>query len=432
MDITEGLETPPPLPLPSLHTHPLYLPNFLQNEKKLFVSSLVLTDNLKNILTLSSPPTFENPDNILFRPHTNELLEQQNTNIEKQYPINRYNNITDFTNPIIDHQIEHSNELSLNSSIVNIQPQHQAEYICKVQATEFDLSLDSAVNQDIIDTILPENVLTAEDKTVPKAIYICSKPALVAVELGSNNNSIDNTVTLNAEVQPTILIEPEPDTNIPMLIVSEVPSSASDELIASKQSKLKSLKSQDSLELPQIDDRQTFEDIKRITDLKQQTNILNEQSFQPELVSEEKPSELVDVKNEDITNEQHDFVFLTNEDVDELKREEQTYESAQFQKDSLDSVQSNDSSKLLPLLIQLKDESNIDCPTNNTSNTNNEPIIIEQILKPTNSSIPIADAADIEIRRPLLNDDGDLPGKPYAFFLYHFVSFFFFLIRFHS
>lgn len=507
----EELETPPPLPLPSIHTHPLFLTgqDLLKSDKKQFVSSLVLTDNLRTIITLSSPTTFEHPDNASFRPlHSTTPYEADTESLfNTQHPTNIFNNITDFPNPLIDHQtlienlplinnqplIDHQalnndqqiidvqplindpqliddqllindppliddqpliedhqqmieplsndqllilnqlvddrpldpqikNDLSLNSTnsieIINQTPApHQQEYICKVEPNEFDLSLDSAVtvsNPDVIDQILP--AVVAEDKTIPKAIYICSKPALVAVELGAVHETIDTD-------KSTILVDPEPESNIPMLIVSEVPSAVPNPDEPVRKS-LKSIKSQDSLELPIIDDRENVEDILRTSDSKKSSL---DKSFliQVGLVSVDVKPDASELAKNDLNsaeNGQHDFVFLTNEDVEQLKRDEQTYEQEQFQKDSLDntyeqeqfqtdslenqkdSLDSVDSSKLLPLLIQLKADSNI----TNTETTNNDPIIIDEILKPTNS-ISSSDA-DVEIRKPLLNDDGDLPG----------------------
>lgn len=74
--------------------------------------------------------------------------------------------------------------------------QHQQEYICKVEPTEYDLSLDAAVETSMDSKASIGEQILAIDlvdvvKSVPKAISICSKSALVAIDLASNSSAID-------------------------------------------------------------------------------------------------------------------------------------------------------------------------------------------------------------------------------------------------
>lgn len=186
-------------------------------------------------------------------------------------------------------------------------------YICKVVPTEFDLSVDNALQPktDILDVIVPEGV---EDNSVPRAVYISSKPALIAVEIGTHETS-------TVQERNGYLEKAEQAAPIPTLIISKICGDSppiivsSDDCVSLKPKKV--LKAQDSLELPK-DDRDKFEPTKRV-DSFDLDDVDRNAKFNVKSSSEI----CSDVTKDLEKDSDDDFIIVTEDEVNALKIEEQ-------------------------------------------------------------------------------------------------------------
>lgn len=173
-------------------------------------NSLVLNDNLRTIQSMDSPPTQSSVDFLkpLIQKYTinHPITTSTNNNhehsfddaIEKEAEDRNSNTVEDLTTPQIAYVCRLPAEIQPVIEIpqLPLQP-HLQEYICKVSPTEYDLSLDAAVDTSLefkANTSISEKILSvdlaSEDNSVPKAISICSKPALLAIDLASNSSEI--------------------------------------------------------------------------------------------------------------------------------------------------------------------------------------------------------------------------------------------------
>lgn len=228
-------------------------------------------------------------------------------------------------------------------------------YICKVVPTEFDLSVDNVLQSKpvVLDDILPDILpKVIEDNTVPQAVYISTKPALIAVEIASHETKITQTLDKNSEKH-------EQTTPIPTLIISKIcgdtppPVVASDDNVSLKPKKV--LKAQDSLEIPK-EERDKYEPAKRVDSFElddADRNIDAKFSALENIVNsvadyvKSNPEESLDITS-DLGNDSDvdkNFVIVTEEEVKALKVEEQeSLNKSQVQTVALDSQPQPDES----------------------------------------------------------------------------------------
>lgn len=268
-------------------------------------------------------------------------------------------------------EISHEQTIKNQLNASNVSSEN---YICKVVPTEFDLSVDNAL-QSKSAVVLPEVI---EDTTVPKAVYISSKPALIAAELASHETSVVQILNDNLE-------KIEPANSIPTLIISKScgdtppPVLTTDDYVSLRPKKV--LKAQDSLELPK-EERDKFEPAKRVD------------SFELDEVdknADAKISKLENVINSDAEYEKsnpggslngtidldkdseidENFVIITEEEVEALKVEEQESLSKSqdetvirdSQPQSNDSLAVTKSEVLLPDLKKVSDDKQVTTST---------------------------------------------------------------------
>lgn len=221
-------------------------------------------------------------------------------------------------------------------------------YICKVQPSEFDLSVDSVMKpkSDILDVIVAEGV---EDNSVPQAVYISSKPALIAVEIATHEKSPNEEKSEQTPSIPKLIISKICGDTPPPIVVD------ADDYVSLKPKKI--LKAQDSLELP-ADDRDKFEPTKRVDsfELKDVPRNVDAKFNAPEKIVNP-----VVVNTDPDKDSEEDFVIITEEEAKALEIEEQqTQIKSQEQVVSVeatidDSLASNVSEN--PLTIATSDES---------------------------------------------------------------------------
>ncbi|XP_037046730.1 uncharacterized protein LOC119081716 isoform X2 [Bradysia coprophila] len=260
------------------------------------------------------------------------ILEASNLLIEDCF--------TETTQEISQDQLENNRLSSLNFIEPTSGPSSNISsenYICKVSPSEFDLSVDSALQpkSDIFDVIATNGV---EDKSVPQAMYISSKPALIAVEIATHDTSTVQVINDDSEKK-------EPATSIPTLIISNIcgdtppPTAACDDDMSLKPKKV--LRAQDSLELPP-DDREKFEPTKRVDsfDLKDVDRKIDDK-LEIDVDSEvngmksNTDKELSNAITDPEQTSEEDFVIVTEEEVKALKIEEEILLSTQGVGDSL-------------------------------------------------------------------------------------------------
>ncbi|KAJ6643313.1 hypothetical protein Bhyg_08273 [Pseudolycoriella hygida] len=236
-------------------------------------------------------------------------------------------------------------------------------YICKVVPNEFDLSVDSVLElkSNVSEVVVPNGI---EDRSVSQLVCISGDSELFPTEILSIENSATEVVIEN-------IINSEQST-IPKLIISNIccdtpPPVVEDDDLASLKPK-KTLKAQDSLELPK-DDRGKFEPTKRVEsfdiedDDKNMTakisafgNVVH--SISEHVKNDRETSEHVTVDCEKDSVES--FVFVTDEEVTVLKLEEQdslTQSETFIQNENSESEQSLTSE--LKTLIETQETTNL-------------------------------------------------------------------------
>ncbi|KAG4073519.1 hypothetical protein HA402_000743 [Bradysia odoriphaga] len=236
--------------------------------------------------------------------------------------------LTETTEEISQEQLENNRLSSLNFIEPTSGPSsniYSENYICKVSPTEFDLSVDSVLQpkSDIFDVIATNGVA---DKSVPQAMFLSSKPALIAVEIASHDVSTVHAINDDSEKK-------EPTTSIPTLIISNIcgdtppPTAACDDDLSLKPKKV--LRAQDSLELPP-DDREKFEPTKRVdsvdlkdVDRKIVDNLENAVDSEVNGRKSNPNEELSNVVTDPEKTSEEDFVIVTEEEVKALKIEEE-------------------------------------------------------------------------------------------------------------
>lgn len=331
------LESPLPHP-PSISTHPLFSSAHFHKEQQ--ASSMHISGNLTNVMLLSSPKTEYSDIHPLIASnlHLTRNAEEPIPSVVNTISHNPVFTVLDNSNsseevPAPATQLASENHEQIFEGAKRLLP-HEMEYICKVAPTELDLSLDSAVASSI-DTVTPDEI--TEDISVPKAIYICSKPAMIAVEKAIQHSILTSDISIESEVVSETASsgqrERDSKSPIPTLIISEVPQLQP----ISGPSLERGLKSQDSLEIPTLDDRNSFEDPIRLANeskpnlleiesvATEEVNLLLENSGVLEnlvnSVSENVKEEVVQVMSS--IGESNDFVLVTDEEVLKLKQEEQ-------------------------------------------------------------------------------------------------------------
>lgn len=327
-DCEKKLDSPSPSP-PSISTHPLFSSANFNNDRQSLPTSIPLSDNLKKLILLSSPIT---EDHIIHPSFTSNL--HLTRTIEERFfldlnPISHNPVITvpdnsksseDF--PVSVQKLNTADKAQISEQAKQLLP-HEMEYICKVAPTELDLSLDSAVASSF-DSTTPDEII--EDISVPKAIYICSKPAMIAVEKAIQHTVLINDISNESEVLSLIIASSEPTERdskspIPTLIISEVQPLQT--VIAAGPTLQRGLKSQDSLEIPAQDDRNSFDYPIRLP------NDSKPNALETKSSSTEDVNSLLEYGNEAVVeamqsmDESIDFVFVTEEEVLELKQEQQ-------------------------------------------------------------------------------------------------------------
>lgn len=332
--LEKELHSPSPSP-PSISTHPLFSSNHINNERQSFTSSLHLSDNLKNLMLLSSPMTEYSDIHPSFASNLHLTHNAEEPFLSVLNPISH--------NPVFT-VLDNSEEVPVSAMKLDTEEQipeqatrllpHEMEYICKVAPTELDLSLDSAVASSF-DSVIQDEII--EDISVPKAIYICSMPAMIAVEEAIQYTVLAGDISIESEaISETASSGPrdrDSKSPIPTLIISEVPPLQP----ISGPTLQRGLKSQDSLEIPTLDDRNSFEDPIRLASdsivksleiestATGDVNSLLENSGVLEnfvnTVSEYVKEEVVEVMSS--LDESIDFVFITDDEVLKLKQEEQ-------------------------------------------------------------------------------------------------------------
>lgn len=328
----KGLDSPLPTP-PTISTHPLFSSAHITKSQQ----SLHPSDNVKDLMLLSSPMTEYSDILPAFASNLHHTRNVEEPFLSVLSSISR--------NPVcsvLDNR-KASEEITVSAVKLDIEEQipeqskhllpHEMEYICKVAPTELDLSLDSAVASSF-DSVSPDE--TIEDISLPKAIYICSKPAMIAVEKAIQHTVLTSDISIESEVVSETassgLRERDSKSPIPTLIISEVPPLQP----ISGPTHQRELKAQDSLEIPTLDDRNSFEDPIRLADnskpksleielnATEDVNLLLEHSGVLEnlvnSVSEKVKDEVCQAMS---SIESLDFVFVTDEEVSKLKQEEQ-------------------------------------------------------------------------------------------------------------
>lgn len=333
------LDSPIPPP-PTISTHPLFSSAHLNKSQQVFTSSMYHSDNLEKFMLLSSPMT-EYSD--IYPSLTSNLHLTRNAEepfLSVLHPISHNPDCSLLDNRKASEEVPASamkldTEEQIPEQTKRLLP-HEMEYICKVTPTELDLSLDSAVASSF-DSVSQDEII--EDISIPKAIYICSKPAMIAVEKAIQHTVLTSDISIESDVVSEAASssprERDSKSPIPTLIISEVPPL---QPIAGPALQ-RQLKSQDSLEIPTLDERNSFEDPIRLTNdsepkssenastVTEDVNSLLEHSGVLEnlvnSVSEFAKDEVVQVMS---SFDSIDFVFVTDEEVSKLKQEEQDEE----------------------------------------------------------------------------------------------------------